>query len=185
MIKKITFILVLLLSIASFSQTKKKKTTKKQIIEVTKVEPKLEEKLPTVKQYVGDKDVTIEPATGVMDQSAEVADDNKIYNSAGIEVKPEFSGGTNKFNSYVSKNIKLTDEMKESEIKGKVFASFVIEKDGTISDIKIIRDLGYGMADEVIRVLKSMPRWIPGEQNGKKVRCSYMVPIMIYATKQE
>ena len=184
MIKKIILLLILLISIASFSQTKKKKTTKKQIIEVTKVEPKLEEKLPTVKQYVGDNDVTIEPATGVMDQDAEVVDDNTIYN-AGVEVRPEFPGGTDKFNSYVSKNIKLTDEMKESEIKGKVFASFVIEKDGTISDIKIIRDLGYGMANEVIRVLKSMPRWIPGEQNGKKVRCSYMVPIMIYATKQE
>ncbi|WP_395054111.1 energy transducer TonB [Flavobacterium sp.] len=182
MIKRIFLLFTILLSISAFSQTKKKKTVKKQTKEVTKVEPKSEGKISTVKQYIGDNDATIEPPKGEMDQEI---DDNAIYNTAGIEVKPEFPGGTEKFNSFMSRNIKLTNEMKESEIKGKVFASFVIEKDGTISNIKIIRDIGYGMANEVIRVLKSMPRWIPGEQNGKKVRCSYMVPIMIYATKQE
>jgi protein TonB len=74
--------------------------------------------------------------------------------------------------------------MKEAELKGKVFATFVVERDGAITDIKIIRNLGYGTDKAAMNVLKKMPKWRPGEQNGKKVRCTFIIPISIDATKQ-
>jgi periplasmic protein TonB len=58
-----------------------------------------------------------------------------------------------------------------------VFVSFVIEKDGSLTDIKVLKDAGFGTGDEAIRVLKKCKNWVPGEQSGKKVRCSYTLPI--------
>lgn len=105
-----------------------------------------------------------------------VEEDNNIYNTAGIEVKPDFPGGIEKFYKFISKNYQVPEE---DGLKGKVFVSFVVEKDGSLTDIKVIRDIGYGTGKEAIRVLKSCPRWNPGEQNGKKVRVLYSLPINI------
>lgn len=118
--------------------------------------------------------LTVEPVgTGV---SAVVEEDTQIYNTAGIEVKPEFPGGINKFYAFVGKNYQPPEE---EGLKGKIFISFVVEKDGSLTDIKVIRDIGYGTGKEAIRVLKASPRWNPGEQNGKKVRVLYSLPITI------
>ncbi len=57
--------------------------------------------------------------------------------------------------------------------------SFVVEKDGSLTDIKVVRDIGFGSGKEGERVLRKSPRWTPAEQNGKKVRCSYIIPIVI------
>ncbi len=99
-----------------------------------------------------------------------------IYNTAGIEVKPEFPGGLEQFYQYISRNYKTPNV---AGLKGKVFVSFVIEKDGRVDDIKVIRDIGYGTGKEATRVLKNCPNWIPGEQQGKKVRVLYSLPINI------
>lgn len=101
-----------------------------------------------------------------------------IYNVAGIEKKPEFPGGINQFYSYIAKNVRVSDA--DDFMGGKVFASFVVEKDGSLADVKIIRDTaGFGMAEEVVRVLKMSPKWSPGEQNGKAVRTIYTIPVNI------
>jgi periplasmic protein TonB len=105
-----------------------------------------------------------------------VEEDNSIHNMAGIEVKPDFPGGLQKFYDYVSRNYRIPDE---DGLNGKVFITFVVEKDGSLTDIKVIRDIGFGTGKEAIRVLKSSPRWNPGEQNGKKVRVQYSLPITI------
>lgn len=102
-------------------------------------------------------------------------EDNMIYNPAGIDVKPEFKGGINKFYNFVDKNFKL----EEKDIKGKIYATFVIEKDGSLSDVKILRDLGYGSGKELIRVLKLSPEWSPGITDGKKIRCLYSIPYTV------
>jgi protein TonB len=104
------------------------------------------------------------------------AEDNLIYNTAGIDVKPEFPGGFQEFYNYIGKNYKTPSV---AGLKGKIFVTFVIEKDGSLSDIKVIRDIGHGTADEAIRVLKECPKWLPGEQNGQKVRVLYSLPIAI------
>lgn len=124
----------------------------------------------------GDPDavLTVEPVgKGV---AAVVEEDNTVYNTAGIEVKPDFPGGIEKFYSFVGDNYQLPDE---EGLKGKVYVTFVVEKDGSLTDIKVLRDIGYGTGKEAIRVLKKCPRWTPGEQNGKKVRCTYSLPISI------
>ncbi len=104
------------------------------------------------------------------------SEDDTIYNSAGIEVKPEFSGGMSKFYDYISKNYRSPNV---PGLKGKVLISFVVEKDGSITDIKVLKDVGYGSGEEAIRVLKNCPKWTPAEQNGKKVRCVFMLPLNI------
>lgn len=128
----------------------------------------------------GDPDavLTVEPVgTGT---AAVVEEDNTVYNTAGIEVKPDFPGGMDKFYAYVSKNYQTPDE---EGLKGKVYVTFVVEKDGSLTDIKVLRDIGYGTGKEAIRVLKATPRWNPGEQNGKKVRCTFSLPINIQSAE--
>jgi len=104
------------------------------------------------------------------------AEDNLIYNTAGIEVKPDFPGGIQEFYKFIGKNYK-TPNVKN--LKGKVFVMFVIEKDGSLTDIKVLRDIGHGTGEEAVRVLKECPKWLPGEQNGQKVRVLYSLPISI------
>jgi protein TonB len=125
-----------------------------------------------------DAELTVEPVgNGPKDV---VEEDNNIYNTAGIEVKPEFPGGIDKFYKFVGKNYQVPEE---EGLKGKVFVSFVVEKDGSLTDIKVIRDIGYGTGKEAIRVLRSCPKWNPGEQNGKKVRVLYSLPINIQSAE--
>jgi hypothetical protein len=102
-------------------------------------------------------------------------DDNKIYNTAGIDVKPEFPGGVGALNGFIKQNFKKTKEAQ----KGKIYATFIIEKDGSLSDIKILRDLGNGSGTEALRVLKSSPKWTPGIQNNKIIRVLYSIPMII------
>ncbi|HSN47367.1 MAG TPA: energy transducer TonB [Flavobacterium sp.] len=125
-----------------------------------------------------DAELTIEPVgTGV---AAVVEEDNTVYNTAGIEVKPDFPGGMDKFLAFVGKNYQPPEE---EGLKGKVYVTFVVEKDGSLTDIKVLRDIGYGTGKEAIRVLNKSPRWTPGEQNGKKVRCTFSLPISIQSAE--
>jgi len=104
--------------------------------------------------------------------------DNTVYNTAGIEVKPEFPGGMDKFYKFIAENFNTP---KVEKLAGKVYVTFVVEKDGSLTDIKVLRDIGHGTGKEAIRVLKLSPKWLPGEQNGRKVRCTYSLPISIIA----
>lgn len=147
--------------------------------EVTEEPPKLvelKEKKIGAETIKGDPDavLTVEPVgTGT---AAVVEEDNQVYNTAGIEVKPEFPGGIEKFYKFVGNNYRTPEE---EGLKGKVYVTFVVEKDGSLTDIKVLRDIGYGTGTEAIRVLKKCPKWNPGEQNGKKVRVLYSLPITI------
>ena len=147
--------------------------------EITEEPPKVEDikdkKLgdETIK---GDPDapLTVEPVGNGPKEVVE--EDNAIYNSAGIEVKPEYPGGLPKFYNFIKNNYQAPEE---EGLKGKVIVSFVVEKDGSLTDIKVLKDIGYGTGAEAIRVLKKCAKWTPAEQNGKKVRCSYQIPIAI------
>lgn len=169
MFKNLTILFFSLFSVMSFGQTNK-------TIKVTEKEIK-----PVEIKTISDTEV-ISDAVPVHD--AQPIDENYIYNVAGIEVKPEFPGGIEKFHLYVSKKFNYSKEMKEAQLKGKVFASFVVEKNGNITDIKILRDRGYDSGKELLRILKGMPNWKPAVQNGKIVRCNYLVPINLDATKE-
>lgn len=151
--------------------------------EVTEEPPKVEEikdKKTGAETIKGDPDaeLTVEPVGNGPSQVVE--EDNSIYNTAGIEVKPDFPGGLEKFYKFVGKNFQVPEE---EGLKGKVFVTFVVEKDGSLTDIKVVRDIGYGTGKEAIRVLKACPKWNPGEQNGKKVRVLYSLPITIQSAE--
>ncbi len=124
--------------------------------------------------------LTVEPVGTGKAAVVEDAPDNQIYNTAGIEVKPDFPGGIDKFYKFVGNNYQAPEE---EGLKGKVYVTFVVEKDGSLTDIKVIRDIGYGTGKEAIRVLKKCPKWTPGEQNGKKVRVLYSLPITIQSAE--
>lgn len=99
-----------------------------------------------------------------------------------IESKPVFPGGMEKLNSFLIENYKKPNV---EGLKGKVFVSFVVEKDGSLTDIKIIRDIGYGTGAEAIRVLKKSPKWNPALLNGEKVKSSFMLPISVETNRAD
>ena len=104
--------------------------------------------------------------------------DSTIVNSISLDKIPEFPGGINKFYNYVGNNF----EKPEIEVieTFRVYVSFVIEKDGSMTDIKVIRDPGFGLGKEAIRVLKSLKtKWSPGMIGSKPVRTAYNLPIAI------
>jgi beta-lactamase regulating signal transducer with metallopeptidase domain len=94
-----------------------------------------------------------------------------------VEKEPKFKGGISEFYNFLSKNIQYPDAMLKRNVQGKVFISLTVEKDGSLSDIKAVRDIGFGAAEEAIRVLKLSPKWEPGYQNGQRVRVRYTLPI--------
>ena len=90
--------------------------------------------------------------------------------------EPAFPDGISEFYKFVSKNFKIPNDFKG---KGKIFASFIIEKDGSLTNIDIKKDLGSGTKEEAIRVLKSSPKWIPAKVNNETVRYQYVLPIQM------
>ena len=94
-----------------------------------------------------------------------------------VEEMPKFPGGEKALMDYVSNNVKYPEEAKNKNIAGRVFVSFVVEKDGSIGEVKVLRGIGGGCDEEAVRVIKEMPKWKPGMQKGKPVRVNYMMPI--------
>ena len=95
-----------------------------------------------------------------------------------VEQKPEFPGDVVALKSYIRENFKTPMADNGKKATGTIFASFVIEKDGSVSEIGILHDYGYGSGDEAIRVLEKMPKWIAGENDAIPVRCIYSLPIV-------
>ncbi len=110
-------------------------------------------------------------------QTTEKPLDNNIYSLNGIEVKPEYPDGLEKLNALV--NERYLNAGFASEIKGKVYSLFVVEKDGSLSNVKILRGVDQKKAKEIIKILESLPKWIPGKQNGQTVRVHYALPLII------
>mgnify|MGYP002522300139 CR=1 FL=1 len=94
-----------------------------------------------------------------------------------VEEMPQFPGGEQKLMEFVAKNIKYPQIARETGIQGRVFVGFVVEPDGSISNVKLLRGIGGGCDEEAMRVIKSLPKWKPGKQRGKAVRVSYQIPV--------
>ena len=94
-----------------------------------------------------------------------------------VENNPEFPGGSDSLYAYIARNIKYPETAKKEKIEGRVFVTFVIEKDGRVSNAKILRDIGGGCGEEAIRVVNNMPKWKPGIQDGKPVRTQFNLPV--------
>ena len=94
-----------------------------------------------------------------------------------VEEMPAYPGGDAKLMEFVAKNIKYPQIARETGIQGRVFVGFVVETDGSVSNVKVLRGIGGGCDEEAVRVVKSMPKWKAGKQRGKAVRVSYMLPV--------
>ncbi len=106
--------------------------------------------------------------------------DSKVYNFGSVSDLPKYPGGIQKFHIFLAKNYVVPKEVAEDEyLAGAVFATMIIEKDGTLSQIEILRDFGYGSGKELERVLKLCPKWIPATIDGEPVRCLYSIPYYI------
>ena len=107
-------------------------------------------------------------------QNKKAAND-KVLEKA--EVMPEYPGGEQAMMKFVADNVKYPQDAIDKEISGRVLVSFVVEKDGSIGDVKVVKGIGGGCDEEAVRVVNAMPKWKPGMDKGKPVRVSYMMPI--------
>lgn len=163
---------------------------------VVKPDNEVKEQPPTVKELEvadpgqktvkGDPnaDIKIDEPVGNSDVKQVTEEDpNKIFTA--VEKNPDFPGGLEAFGRYLGKNIHYPAVARENNVQGKVYLQFVVEKDGSLTDIKVLRSLGSGTDEEAVRVLKSSPKWKPGIQNGRPVRVYYTVPISFTLSGEE
>jgi len=108
--------------------------------------------------------------------------DAKVYDFVSITKQPEFPGGMDKFYKYLAASVRYPEEAIRNNIQGKVFLSFIVEKDGQLKDIKVERKLGGGTDEEAVRLLQNSPKWTPGYQNESPVRVKYNIPISFTMT---
>jgi len=111
-----------------------------------------------------------------LDEIESEEDDATVFTI--VEQMPVFPGGQEKMLDFLSENLKYPDSAKESGIHGTVYISFVVRKDGTISDVKVLRSIGGGCDEEAVRVVKKMPHWKPATQRGKKVDVVFTIPVV-------
>ena len=117
------------------------------------------------------------------DNEVQIKEDTTIYAIDSIDVKPDFEGGIQKFQKYIKNNFFYPEE--DERVKGMLEVNFVVEKDGNLSNIKVIKDIGHGTGNEAIRVLKKAPKWIPATNNHRLVRTLYYLSIPVDNHQEE
>lgn len=158
--------------------------------EVQEKEPPTQEELkvadPGQKDQKGDPnaDIRIEEPVGNADVKQVVEDNpNQIFQA--VEQQPAFPGGDGGFGKYLGKAIHYPAVARENNVQGRVILTFVVEKDGSLTDIKVLRGIGSGCDEEAIRALKASPKWKPGIQNGRPVRVQFSVPVAFSLSSEE
>ena len=117
--------------------------------------------------------------------TAEVKTGKKMPCTDNPEMFPRFPGGNIALFEYLSKNIKFPKSKEKEDVKVRVVTTFTVEKDGSITDAKIVRSQGEAFDNEALRVINGMPKWIPGTQNGKAVSVKYILPITFSTTDSD
>jgi len=107
----------------------------------------------------------------------DTATDDKVYEVC--EQMPIFEGGDAALLKYLRENLKYPDKTKDRGMQGRMVVGFIVEKDGTLTNVKVLRAVDIALDAEVLRVVKGMPKWIPGRHNGQRVRVRYLLPIHI------
>ncbi|UKT62170.1 energy transducer TonB [Pedobacter mucosus] len=111
------------------------------------------------------------------DAGASVGEGEAIIGVEGVDEYPEFAGGMKAWAKYMQRNLRYPSAAQDAEVQGKVFVSFVVERDGSITDVKILKGIGYGCDEEAAKVIKKSPFWKPGRNKGNTVRVRYNMPI--------
>jgi protein TonB len=107
-------------------------------------------------------------------------DPEETYDGSTVQKMPVFVGGEPELFRFINKNINYPEQARELGIQGTVVVSFVVRKDGSATDIKLLKDIGAGCGKEALRVVQSMPYWIPGEMNGMPVNVRFTLPIRFH-----
>ncbi|PLK44622.1 energy transducer TonB [Emticicia sp. TH156] len=129
------------------------------------------------KEGVETEEVAAAPPPVEAPKPAEIAQPKEDEIFTTVEQQPEFPGGLKEMYAFIGKNLKYPSAAQRANISGRVFAKFVVEKDGRIGDVQILKGIGFGCDEEAQRVIKSMPKWNPGKQNGRSVRVFFTMPI--------
>jgi protein TonB len=146
-----------------------------EIVEVPD-EEEIEEELVNLDTEITPETVVAPPAPPAPTTAvAEEEETNEIFQV--VENQPAPVGGYEAFYKYIGKNIKYPDQARRMGVEGKVFVQFVVDKDGSITDVQVLKGIGSGCDEEAIRVVKSAPKWTPGKQRGRPVRVRMSVPI--------
>lgn len=128
------------------------------------------------------------PSTSILDESPptiskntdlDVVEEPKVDNSIHtfVEQQPEFGSGLSDLYEYLGKNLRYPSAAQRVGVQGKVFLSFVVERDGSITDTQVLKGIGFGCDEEAMRVISTMPKWRAGRQNGRNVRVKFTVPV--------
>ncbi|MCE7042260.1 energy transducer TonB [Dyadobacter sp. CY312] len=128
---------------------------------------------PNANEIIVAPEAVAAPSKGTVVEAA--PEPEKVFTV--VEQQPEFPGGTSEMYKYLGKNIKYPSAASRANVSGRVFMSFVVNVDGSIQDVQVLKGLGFGCDEEAIRVVKAMPKWKPGKQSGRAVRVKYNLPI--------
>ena len=140
------------------------------VLEIVEDDEEIEEDIDLDTEADEDTEVEI-----VEVEEEEVINEQEIFTI--VEDMPSFPGGEAKLMEYLGKNTKFPPLAKDAGIQGIVYVTFVIAKDGSIDNVKVLRGIGGGCDEEALRVIKNMPKWTPGKQRGRAVRVQYNIPI--------
>lgn len=148
----------------------------KQIVKINVVDDQIEVEDDIDINVEADENTEVqEYVAPVKVDEEEAAEETQIF--MVVESMPAFPGGEPALYKYLAENIKYPQMAKESGIQGRVFVTFVVERDGSVTDVRVLRGIGGGCDEEAIRVVKNMPKWTPGKQRGKSVRVQYNLPV--------
>lgn len=130
---------------------------------------------PAGEKTVDQEEITFE-ASNVDESASQDVNTEEVVSIA--EVDPEFPGGIEALYKYMVDNVKYPEKAKADKIEGRVFVAFVIEKDGSVTNAKVVRGVSDEIDAEALRVVSAMPKWKPGTQQGNPVRVQYNLPIV-------
>ncbi len=132
-----------------------------------------------IKNELGIVDMSENKAENVEVQHVEVKEEEVVEEEifTVVEKQAAYPGGAGEMLKFLRENIQYPTVARENNIQGKVYVQFVVERDGTVSQVKVIRDIGGGCGAEAVRVVKSMPKWEPAKQQGRTVRSYFTLPV--------
>lgn len=132
----------------------------------------IEDQLGFEKPQIADKEQIVD-----YDANALMTDENKEDVFVRVEQMPQFPGGEKALMEFIQQTIVYPQEARDAGLEGMVVIQFNVNEDGSLSDAEIARGVGLGCSEEALRVVKSMPDWIPGKQNGKNVKVKFTLPV--------
>ncbi len=155
-------------------------TKQKELPPPPKIPPKVkvvedEEEIEEDQPEIEDVEIEETDTVAIDEPEEEPVQEEQIF--IVVEESPEFPGGLAKMYEFIQKNIRYPRMEKEAGIQGRVIVTFVVEKDGSITDVQVLKGVTEGLNNEAMRVVKAMPRWKPGKQRGRPVRVRVNLPI--------